>query len=109
MIDPRLMALAAKIDALIETSPYSQKEVAIHLGVDKSTISRWITGERTPTMKNLMDLADLVGVDMRELWEGPDVLPATPEQRMMLEVMKSLTPEAQQLLIANATLLKRER
>lgn len=108
MVEPRLMALAAKIDALIKASSYSQKEIAIHLGLDKSAITKWIKGERTPTMKNLIELADLLGVDMREIWEGPHALPATPEQRLMMDMMKDLTPEAQQMLLANAKLLKRE-
>lgn len=107
MIDPRLQELANKIRELVDTSTYSQVEVARLIGVDKSAVSRWMTGERTPTMKNLIDLADTLEVDIRELWAGQEAIPATPEQRMVVELMKDLTPEQQQLLAATAAAFKK--
>lgn len=102
MIDPRLQALADRIKAAIDVSTYSATEVARLIGVDKSAVSRWISGERTPTMKNLMDLADLLDIEMAELWEGPTSMPATPEQRALQERMNRMTPEQQQSLLALA-------
>ena len=57
-------------------------------------------GERTPTVQNLIDLAGVLDVEMQDLWTGPEAVPATPEQRMMLELMKGMTEEQQQAWLA---------
>mgnify|MGYP000890557945 CR=1 FL=1 len=100
MLDPRLKRLAARIGALIGASPYSSSDIAREIGVDKSSVSRWISGSRTPTVQNLIDLAALLGVEQSALWEGPQVMPATPEQRLIVEKMKGMTVEQQQALLA---------
>lgn len=100
MLDPRLKRLAARIGALIGASPYSSRDIAREIGVDKSSVSRWISGSRTPTVQNLIDLAALLGVEQSALWEGPQVMPATPEQRLIVEKMKGMTVEQQQALLA---------
>lgn len=106
MLDPRLQQLADRIRRLINESSFSAADVASELKVDKSAVSRWMSGQRTPTLQNLVDLAALLDVEMRELWEGPEAIPATPEQRAMLERMSQMTPEQQQafLALASATL-----
>jgi len=101
-LDPRLQALADQINAAIRASDYTPTEVAKQLGVDKSAVSRWMNGGRTPTMKNLVELADLLGLEARDLWEGPTAIPSTPEQRAMLEKMAKLTPTQQQAFLAMA-------
>lgn len=100
MLDHRLKRLAARIGALIGASPYSSSDIAREIGVDKSSVSRWISGSRTPTVQNLIDLAALLGVEQSALWEGPQVMPATPEQRLIVEKMKGMTVEQQQALLA---------
>lgn len=100
MIDPRLERLAARIKALIDASPYNAAEVARAVGVDKSSVSRWTKGTRTPSVQNLIDLAALLGVEQSALWDGPQAFPATPEQRLMLEKMAGMSPEQQQALLA---------
>ncbi|GHH52441.1 helix-turn-helix domain-containing protein [[Pseudomonas] boreopolis] len=100
MVDPRLQSLAERLKRLIEQSEFNAAEVAREVGVDKSTVSKWMSGERTPTMKNLMDLADLLGVEMRDLWEGPTSMPSTPEQRAMLEHFGRLPLARQQAYLA---------
>lgn len=102
MIDPRLQALAQRIEGLILASPYSPADVARLLNVDRSAVSRWMTGERTPTMKNLYDLAELLNIEMADLWAGEQVMPSTPEQKAMMERMKGMTPEQQQAFLAFA-------
>lgn len=59
-------------------------------------------------MQNLIDLADLLGVEMRDLWDGPNVLPATEEQRMMLELMMNMTVEEQQTWVATTATVFRK-
>lgn len=102
MIDPRLKALASRIRDAINGSPYTAADVARHLEVDKSAVSRWMKGERTPTMKNLIDLADLLQKELDELWTGPVSTPTTPEQQLMLTRMAEMTPEQQQALLSLA-------
>ena len=107
MIDPRLKTLAERIETLVDSSDYSRVEIAGAIGVDKSTITKWVKGDRTPTMKNLMDLADLLQVEMSDLWTGPEAVPATPEQKLMQDRMGKMTPEQQQALLALAATMAR--
>lgn len=102
MLDPRLKVLAERINALVEMSPYTKAEIARLVGLDRSAISKWVTGERTPTLKNLMDLAAVLQVEMTDLWEGPEAIPATPEQRAMVERMAHMDPAQQQAFLALA-------
>lgn len=102
-LDPRLQLLADRIRAAISQSPYSAADIARHLDVDRSAVTRWMSGERTPTMKNLIDLADLLGQESAEYWTGPEAVPTTPEQRAMIAKMANMTPEQQQALLALAS------
>lgn len=106
MLDPRLAALAERIRVLIESSPYTAADVARELNLDKSAVSRWMTGDRTPTLKNLVDLANLLHVEVASLWAGPEAIPATPEQRAMLSVMGELDAAQQQALLALAATMR---
>ena len=54
-------------------------------------------------MQNLVDLAALLGVEVEALWNGPQAIPATPEQKFLVEKMATMSPEQQQALIALAT------
>jgi len=107
MPDPRLKLLADNIRKYIGASIYSPAEVARALGVDKSAISRWMNGQRTPTVQNLIELAHLLEVEVTDLWNGEEVLPATPEQRLMVDLMGKMTAEQQEAFLAMAkTLIK---
>lgn len=102
MIPARLDALAQNIRRYISLSAYSPAEVARELGVDKSAVSRWMSGGRTPTVQNLIDLARLLEIEVTDLWRGPEAIPATPEQRAMMDRMSRMTPEQQQAMLALA-------
>lgn len=101
-LDPRLQVLADRIAALVNASPYSAADVARLLKVDRSAVSRWMNGKRQPTVKNLVDLAALLGIEADELWRGPEAMPATPEQRLLMDKMATMSPEQQQALVALA-------
>lgn len=102
MIDHRLRTLSERLKSLISQSPYTGSDIARLLKVDRSAVSRWMSGERTPTLQNLIDLASLLDVEMTELWTGPEAVPATPEQKAMLERMSHMTLEQQQAMLAAA-------
>lgn len=53
-------------------------------------------------MKNLLELAELLNVEMADLWVGEEVMPATPEQKLMMERMSTMTIEQQQAFLAFA-------
>jgi transcriptional regulator with XRE-family HTH domain len=101
-IDPRLKQLADNLKRLTYAAGLNSAEVARLLKLDKSAVSRWFTGERTPTLQNLIEMAALLGVEMDDLWRGPEAVPATPEQQAMLQRMSKMTPEQQQALLALA-------
>lgn len=101
-LDPRLQRLADGIRSLIEASPYNAADVARLLDVDRSAVSRWMNGKRQPTVQNLVDLAALLGVEVEAIWQGPQAIPATPEQRLLVEKMATMSPEQQQALLALA-------
>ena len=50
---------------LCEKSGRSNSEIAKILGVDRATIGRWRTGERTPKLSTLPEIAQLFGVDVQ--------------------------------------------
>jgi len=109
MPDPRLKLLADNIHKYIGASAYSPAEVARALSVDKSAISRWMNGQRTPTVQNLIELAHLLKIEITELWNGEEALPATPEQRLMVDLMGKMTAEQQEAFLAMAKTLIKSR
>lgn len=48
----------------------TQEQLAERLGVSNRTVSRWETGSNIPDLDVLIELADLYGVDIRELIDG---------------------------------------
>jgi transcriptional regulator with XRE-family HTH domain len=90
-----------------KASGMAKMDIARALDVDSSVVGRWLTGERTPTVQNLMDLAGILGLEMADLWDGPHATPATPEQQAMLQKMAGMTPEQQQALLALAATMTR--
>lgn len=106
MLDTRLELLAARLRKARDDAQASHGYIAQNLDVDESTVSRWMNGSRTPTVKNLIELAELLGLEMTDLWDGPEVLPATAEQRMVVEAMKGLDTAQQQAILALISTMK---
>ena len=50
---------------------YTQDQIAKYLGVDRSTISHYETGDRDASLVHLSKLADLFGIELEDLSE-PD-------------------------------------
>lgn len=101
--------LSKNIAAAIADSGMTARQVAKELGMHESTVSLWISGERSPRVKALVRLAKVLGKEVAELWEGPEAVPATPEQAAMVEEMNHLTPEQQQALLATARSMRTVR
>lgn len=58
------MELGKKLKALRKTRGLSQEDLALKLGIQRSTISNYEIGRRTPHLKELERIAGLLGVGL---------------------------------------------
>ena len=56
-----------RLKAVLAEKGKTNKWLAIELGKNETTISRWCTNEVQPSMENLIAVASLLNVDVREL------------------------------------------
>lgn len=59
--------LAEKIKALRKAKNLTQEALAALLGVERTTVTMWETGQNTPPTKYLVTLADALGCTLDEL------------------------------------------
>lgn len=69
------MSLANNIKTIREEKGLMQKEVAFHIGVDKSTYSKIEKGTRELTVAELQKIGDLFHLSMDQLMKFEDQLP----------------------------------
>lgn len=100
------MSFADNIKRLRLQDGLPQAQLAKALGVSKSTVSMWETGERTPTLETLEFIADYFNVDLNVLW-GDDKKPVTieddgltAEERDVIRTLRSAPPDARRHLMA---------
>ena len=85
--------LKGRLRALRESRGYSQKGLAKRLDCSPSLISSYETGERSPSLQNLGELADCFGVTTDYLLgrtppaPGLDLSGLTEEQRTAVEII----------------------
>lgn len=85
--------LKGRLRALRESRGYSQKGLAKWLDCSPSLISSYETGERSPSLQNLGELADCFGVTTDYLLgrtppaPGLDLSGLTEEQRTAVEII----------------------
>lgn len=94
-----MSSVAPKLRAALERAGITARDLAAKIGMDESTVSLWLSGQRTPRMKNLEKVARALGIEMAELWNGPEAIPANAAQLAVLEDMAAL-PATQQEAIA---------
>lgn len=51
----------------------SQRELAIKMNIHESLVSRWISGERVPTLPNIIKLASIFEVTTDEIIQSMEV------------------------------------
>jgi transcriptional regulator with XRE-family HTH domain len=56
-----------RIKAVLAEQSKTNKWLAEKLDKNETTISRWCTNEVQPSMENLVEIANLLNVDVREL------------------------------------------
>ena len=86
-----------------EAAGFSQKFVALTLGVKPPNVSRWESGVTFPTVENLMKLADLYGVTTDYLLgigisEGPANV--TRDELELLTAYRAATPDTRRAVRA---------
>lgn len=61
--------LKSNIGKLINESPYKRDYFRKRYGKTANTISNWCTGKSYPSVQELYDLADILGVKVDDLYE----------------------------------------
>ncbi|MBL0739950.1 helix-turn-helix transcriptional regulator [Chryseolinea lacunae] len=56
-----------RIKAVLAEQNTTSLWLADHLGMNRSTVSKWCTNEMQPTVKSLFKIAKALDVDVREL------------------------------------------
>ena len=92
---------------------YSQKQIALKLGVSQGTISQWENDISTPPADQIVKLAKILGVSVEELmgqepsvdesWALRERLRRDPDYRMLFDAADRASPEH---LRAAAAMLK---
>lgn len=96
----KMFDLPAMLRAARDAGGFTNRDLAEKIGRDESTVSLWMSGKRTPRMKNLVELARVMGIEMTELWSGPEATPATAAQAAVLEDMSHLDETQQEAIAA---------
>ena len=65
-------AVGNNIRRRLRINGITQKELTKELHVTEATVSRWVTGERQPSVYALYRMARFLGATMEELMEGVD-------------------------------------
>lgn len=94
--------LARKLRDARDRAGVTNRYLAARIGVTEGALSLWFSGKRTPIVDNLKQLAELLGVEMAELWTGPEAVPTAPPVRALVDIANSLTPSQQEALLALA-------
>lgn len=101
-----MSVLAPKLRVLLDRKGITARDLAGLIGMDESTVSLWLSGERTPRVKNLQKVAIALDVEMAELWTGPEATPASAVQAAMIDEMGQLSPTQQEALLAMARAMR---
>ena len=87
-----------------EQSGYSQKQVAIEIGVKPPTVSQWESGVKKPSSENYIKLARLFNVSV-DFLIGKDDMQVTGIERFsqdemrLVDIYRSLNADSKKMLI----------
>lgn len=65
-----LQKIGVFLKELRKEKELTQEQLAERLNVSRRTVSRWETGSNMPDLDLMIEMADLYGVDLRELLDG---------------------------------------
>jgi len=93
-----LSKLGENIRYAINISNYKPIEVAKLLNVDRSAVSLWVSGKRTPTAKNIIELAKILKIDIAILWSGVATVETSEQQKKLLFLSNKLSKSQLELV-----------
>lgn len=67
-----MSTIADRIQELMSGAAQTEQDMAAHLNIAPSTITQWVNGQTTPTVEQLLALAQHFGVDLQHLLTGFD-------------------------------------
>lgn len=62
-----MQKIGSNLKNMLKECIMTQKELAKYSGIDKSTISRYVNGELMPSVKNLINICDVLDCELDEL------------------------------------------
>ena len=80
-----------KIHALLKRKGMTQKELAKRAGLTEASISRYITGDRTPTSANLATIAGILGTSFEFLLDKEEKGFETEYKELKRLIQKNVT------------------
>jgi transcriptional regulator with XRE-family HTH domain len=98
--------IPARLRAALDNADMNARDLAARLGIHESTVSLWLSGGRTPRMKNLVKIAEALHIEVTELWDGPEAVPTSAVQMALLDEITGLTAAQQEALLAVARSMK---
>lgn len=98
--------IPSRLRAALDAAGMTARDLAARLGMNESTVSLWLSGGRTPRMKNLVKIAEVLQIEVTELWDGPEAVPTNPVQMALLDEISGLSPAQQEALLALARTMR---
>lgn len=98
--------IAANLRLALDRADMNARELADKIGVAESTVSLWLSGGRVPRVKNLEKIASALGLELADLWEGPEATPASPAQQAVIDDMAGMTPAQQEAVAGMVRAIK---
>lgn len=91
---------AKQLRLLKDQRGLSQKEIADRLDTTEATISRYVSGDRTPNIETAVELASLLGVSMDTLCgvEPPAVERQPPEINILINCYRHASDEDRRVI-----------
>jgi len=94
-----------KLSAARDRLGLSNMDIATALDVSEATVSRWMTGERTPLMHNLRRLADLLNESVGNLTDDTGT-PRTALRQAIDDALADIPENQQEVVLALLTSMK---
>ncbi|WP_146648240.1 helix-turn-helix domain-containing protein [Labilithrix luteola] len=70
MTKPRFVPTHKRLALRLAERGWSQSDLSRELDLSRGTVSRWVSGKRTPTLKLAVKIEALLGIRVED-WEAP--------------------------------------
>lgn len=95
------------ISSLAAREP-SQAAFARKVGISPQNVVHWLAGDTVPSLEKMADIAEVYGLPIGTLLEGPAAAPAElmPDEAEVVELMRSMTGAGRAMLVEVARAFK---